>query len=261
MPTIAIAAITDNLLSIAMAQNLAIKLQLPIVPIDSTAYGFLLICTATHLELKDTTAKYRPIYVDFLHGKSAYRYIHGGGYGQLIAKAVGVKKNSRLKVLDATAGLGQDAFVLAGLGCYVKLIEKSPIIAALLTDGLNRAKDVFTANNINMILVQADAIKYMQQLNSDDQPDVVYLDPMYPHSTKSALAKKELCIIRQIVGDDLNADQLLITALKIALKRVVVKRPRLAANIANIKPDIVFSGKSCRFDVYLCLQRKNFVSK
>lgn len=250
MPTIAITTTAENLLSIA--QNLAIKLQLPIVPIDSTAYQLLLVCTATHLELRDTTNKYRPIYVDFLHGKSAYRYTHGGGYGQLIAKAAGVKKNNKPKVLDATAGFGQDGFVLAGLGCYIKLIEKSPIIAALLADGLDRAKDVFATNNINMMLIQGDAIKYMQQLNSDGRPDVVYLDPMYPHSTKSALAKKELCIIRQIVGDDSNADQLLAVALKIALKRVVVKRPRLAVHIANIKPDIVFSGKSCRFDVYVC---------
>ena len=250
MPTIAITTTAENLLSIA--QNLAINLHLPIVPIDSTAYQFLLVCTATHLELRDTKNKYCPIYVDFLHGKSAYRYAHGGGYGQLIAKAAGVKKNNKLKVLDATAGFGQDGFVLAGLGCYVKLIEKSPIIAALLADGLDRAKDVFATNNINMTLLQGDAIKYMQQLNSDDQPDVVYLDPMYPHSTKSALAKKELCIIRQIVGDDSNAEQLLAVALKIALKRVIVKRPRLAVHIANIKPDIVFSGKSCRFDVYVC---------
>jgi 16S rRNA (guanine1516-N2)-methyltransferase len=252
MLTIAIAAITDNFLLMEMARKLSLLLRLPIVSIDSTDHRFLLVYTATHLELKDTTSKYRPICVDFLHGKSAYRYIHGGGYGQLIAKAVGVKKNNKLKVLDATAGLGKDAFVLAGLGCYVKLIEKSSIIAALLTEGLNRAKDLFAANNVDMTLIQADATEYMGQLNFDDWPDVVYLDPMYPHSTKAALAKKELRIIRQIVGDDLDADRLLMSALKIALKRVVVKRPRLAANIANIKPNIVFSGKSCRFDVYLC---------
>jgi 16S rRNA (guanine1516-N2)-methyltransferase len=254
MLTIAIATTAENLLPIA--KKLAVKLQLPIVHIASTNYIFLLVFTPTHLELKETASNHRSIFVDFFHGKSGYRYSHGGGYGQLIAKAVGIKKNNKLLVLDATAGLGQDAFVLASLGCKMLLIEKSPIIASLLADGLARAKNCLAADNIDMTLIEADAIKYLCQLNSDYRPDVIYLDPMYPQKSKSALAKKELRIIRQIVGNDSDADQLLITALKTALKRVVVKRHRLASNLANIKPQIVFSGKSCRFDVYF----KNYIS-
>ena len=42
-------------------------------------------------------------------------------------------------MLDATAGLGRDAFVLASLGCQVTLIERVPAVAALLENGIERA--------------------------------------------------------------------------------------------------------------------------
>lgn len=250
MTTIAIAATTEKLLS--SAQDLAHKLRLPLVSANNIDYDFLLILTPNHLELKETAVKHKAIYVDFFHGKSGYRHAHGGGYNQLIAKACGSKKNANLTVLDATAGLGQDAFVLASLGCEVLLIEKSPIIAALLADGLDRAKNILLTKNIKMTLIEDDAINYMQRLNPNEKPDVVYLDPMYPHRTKSALVKKEMRIIRSLIGDDFDSAKLLAVALNSARKRVVVKRPRLAPSINYIKPKITYEErKRCRFDVYL----------
>jgi 16S rRNA (guanine1516-N2)-methyltransferase len=79
-----------------------------------------------------------PVRVDFLTGKAKHRLNYGGGKGQLLAKAVGINKRAGLKVLDATAGLGQDSFVLASLGCEVTLLERSPIVRALLIDGMQR---------------------------------------------------------------------------------------------------------------------------
>ncbi len=205
--------------------------------------SYELIFTGERLELREVTkARQKPLYVDFLHGKLAHRRKYGGGKSQLIAKAVGTKKG--LRVLDATAGLGEDAFVLACLGCEMILLERSPIIAALLEDGLKRA-------NIDMKLIVTDAISYMRNIPEEMRPDVVYLDPMYPERTKSALGKKEMRILREIVGEDLDASELLQAALKAARNRVVVKRPRLAPQIPGPKPDLVFKGKSSRFDVYL----------
>lgn len=205
--------------------------------------AYELVFTDERLELRKlTTARQKPLYVDFLHGKLAHRRKYGGGKSQLIAKAVGAKKG--LKILDATAGLGEDAFVLACLECEMTLLERSPIIAALLEDGLRRA-------NMDMKLIVADAIFYMLNLLEKMRPDVVYLDPMYPERTKPALGKKEMRILREIVGEDLDATELLQAALKVARKRVVVKRPRLAHQIPGPKPDLVFKGKSSRFDVYL----------
>ena len=81
-----------------------------------------------------------PVRVDFVEGQAAHRRQFGGGNGQMIAKAVGIAQGIRPQVLDATAGLGKDAFVLASLGCQMTLIERQPLIAALLEDGLARAR-------------------------------------------------------------------------------------------------------------------------
>ena len=80
-----------------------------------------------------------PTRVDFVHGAVAHRRQFGGGKGQMIARAIGIASGVRPTILDATAGLGRDAFVLASLGCAVTLIERHPLVAALLEDGLQRA--------------------------------------------------------------------------------------------------------------------------
>ena len=68
----------------------------------------------------------------------AHRRKFGGGRGEAVAKAVGIKKEYLPDVIDATAGLGRDAFVLAALGCHVRMLERHPVVAALLDDGLQR---------------------------------------------------------------------------------------------------------------------------
>ena len=109
-------------------------------------------------------------------------------------------------------------------------------------------------NNINLQLVHCDSRKYLEQLleiSNKNRPEVIYLDPMYSASKKTALNKKELRILAKLVGKDADADKLLLLALKVAKKRVVVKRARLAPNLANLKPDTTFTGRTTRFDVYL----------
>ena len=88
---------------------------------------------------KSDEPKLGAIRVDFVTGASAHRRKFGGGKGQAIAKAVGLNKGATPHVLDATAGLGRDAFVLAALGCKVTMHERHPVVAALLYDGLQRA--------------------------------------------------------------------------------------------------------------------------
>jgi 16S rRNA (guanine1516-N2)-methyltransferase len=191
--------------------------------------------------------KFNPIYVDFVEGKAFHRRVFSGK--ELIAKAVGFKKSASLTVIDATAGLGRDAFVLASLGCNVTLMERSEILAALLADGLRRAKENASTEMIadRMQLISGDA----KELLLHQSADVIYLDPMYPHQDKSALVKKEMRILREILGDDDDAEALFNIALKTAKKRVVVKRPKHADFINHKKPDIMFEGSSTRFDVYV----------
>lgn len=192
-----------------------------------------------------------PVRVDFVEGAVAHRRLFGGGAGQMIAKAVGIQTGVRPQVLDATAGLGRDAFVLAELGCCVTLIERQPLIAALLENGLQRAlADCEVAPIVTrMHLLCGNAITLMTTWE-DEPPQVIYLDPMFPHRDKSALVKKEMRLFRPLAGNDDDAPALLAAALKLATHRVVVKRPRKAPAIAGEKPGYVLEGKSSRFDIY-----------
>ncbi len=192
-----------------------------------------------------------PVRVDFVEGAAAHRRLYGGGSGQMIAKAVGIQSGVRPRVLDATAGLGRDGFVLATLGCEVVLIERQPIIAALLEDGLARAaRDPEVAPIVaRMQLLTGDAIAILQHWQGEP-PQVIHLDPMFPHRDKSALVKKEMRLFRPLVGDDADQAQLLAAALALASHRVVVKRPRKAPAIEGRKASHQLDGKSSRYDIY-----------
>lgn len=193
-----------------------------------------------------------PVRVEFVTGKMGYRREHGGGAGQLVAKAVGLQKTrANLHIVDATAGLGQDAFILAALGCRVTLFERNPVIHALLADGMARAAlNVDCAAIVErMHLMEGSSIGWLEQVGSD-AADVIYLDPMFPHRDKSALVKKEMQVFRTVVGDDGDSGPLLTAALAAARYRVVVKRPRKAPAIAGPEPTTRIEGKSSRYDVY-----------
>lgn len=192
-----------------------------------------------------------PLVVDFVRGPLAHRRLHGGGSGQMIARAVGIQPGIRPEILDATAGLGRDAFVLAQLGCRVTLVERHPVIAALLADGLQRGSlDAEVAPIIErMHLRSGNAIDLMNAWVGEP-PQVIYLDPMFPHREKSSLVKKEMTMLRPLAGDDLDAPALLAAAMALATHRVVVKRPRKAPCIPGPKPGYALEGKSSRFDIY-----------
>jgi 16S rRNA (guanine1516-N2)-methyltransferase len=232
----------------AAAADWAARLQLP----QTGAAEFALQLSCEGLQLVELGPQAPgPVRVDFVSGPVAHRRLFGGGGGQMIAKAVGIQAGIRPLLLDATAGLGRDAFVLAELGCKVTLIERQPVIAALLEDGLRRAKDdpEVAAIVSQMHLLCGNAIELMNNW-SGEAPQVIYLDPMFPHRDKSALVKKEMRLFRPLVGDDDDAPALLQAALALATHRVVVKRSRKAPAIAGEQPGYVLEGKSSRFDIY-----------
>ena len=170
----------------------------------------------------------------------------------MVARAVGIRGGVRPRVLDATAGLGRDAFVLAALGCEVTMIERQSVIAALLADGLLRAQLAGgEAGEIaaRMQLLQGDAIELMGDWRGS-VPEVIHLDPMFPQRQKSALVKKEMRLFRPLAGDDLDAPQLLAAAIQLASHRVAVKRPRKAPGIEGPAPSAQLTGQSSRYDIY-----------
>jgi len=239
----------------ARAEQLAGRLELPLVAqpdLDrDEPWGQLLCVEQGRLSLCATGRKRPgPILADFLSGAVAHRRQFGGGTGQLIAKACGIRKGVRPSILDATAGLGRDAFVLATLGCRVQMMERSPVVHALLEDGLDEARASGELDDIlvRMSLLQGDAVQLLSTL--EPVPDVIYLDPMYPHTDKKAQVKKEMLAFRSLVGQDTDDALLLQAALAAQPCRVVVKRPRKAPVIEGPTPSHVVSGKSSRYDLY-----------
>jgi 16S rRNA (guanine1516-N2)-methyltransferase len=195
------------------------------------------------------------ISIDFLQGSMAHRQQFGGGRGQAIAKAIGMKSGITPSVLDTTAGMAGDAFVLATLGCSITMIERSPIIFTLIEDAVQRAalNESFTEileQGFN--IVNQDANEYMKHKieTGSPPPDVIYIDPMYPHKKKSALVKKDMQILQRLHGIDDDAGELLKTALSYARNRVVVKRPIQAAAISDKKPNTCIKSKKTRYDIY-----------
>ncbi len=231
------------------ARAVATELGLPLMsagPIDSVILG--LDEKGWFLRHKELGGAVR---VDFIGGAMGYRRQRGVGRRQPLAKAAGITVDFRPHVWDLTAGLGRDAFVLALLGCRVDMVERSPVIATLLADGLARARQSPELAGVvaRMRLHRGDAMTMLA--GAHEQPDVIYLDPMYPGRDKSALVKKEMRLLRTVVGDDDDAAELLEAARQRARRRVVVKRPRLAPAIAGPAPSYTLPGKTTRFDVYL----------
>lgn len=246
LPLIRVDALTvaDHGAALQWAQELNL-------PLNGEA-EFALQVSVDGLQLQELNSRAPgPIRVDFIEGALAHRRQFGGGSGQMIAKAIGIQSGIRPTVLDATAGLGRDAFVLACLGCQVHMIERNPIVAALLVDGLRRAGlDVGVAGIVQqMPLLVGDAIELMSAWHAEP-PQVIHLDPMFPSRDKSALVKKEMRLFKPLVGADEDAPDLLAAALALATHRVVVKRPRKAPAIAGTPPTYSLDGKSSRYDIY-----------
>ena len=241
----------------AVTSRIARTLSLPIVADDNDAADgseLVLAVGANRLSLHERRhVRTEGVFVDFVGGAGGYRRRSSLSRRQPIALAVGLRRGP-VTVVDATAGLARDSFLLACLGCTVIAVERSPILGLLIRDGLRRAviegSAAVRAVLERLTLVIDDARSVLREMDGTDAPEVVYLDPMYPPKKKKALVKKEMRICRRLVGDDRDAGELLALARRVAGRRVVVKRHCHAPLLAP-RPAMQFSGKLVRYDVYL----------
>lgn len=188
------------------------------------------------------------LYIDWLSGELHLRRIKATVRSEAVAKACGLngKPGEPLNILDLTAGLGRDGMVLASLGAKVTLLERSPWLAALLHDAIERASAELPWLSERLVLLHCNSIDYLPQASGFD---CVYLDPMYPPRKKSALVKQDLRLIRELVGTDEDASELLTAALASDARRVVAKRPSYAKPV--LSPSHTIESGATRFDVYL----------
>jgi 16S rRNA (guanine1516-N2)-methyltransferase len=189
----------------------------------------------------------------FIEGPILHRLKYGKGRGQNLAKAVGFKFNKNRTIIDATAGLGYDAFILASLGANVTLIERSEKIYDLLKTAISEAQ--LYGGEISKI------VNRMNLLFGDSKdilpniaPEVILIDTMYKDRKKSALVKNDMRLVREVVGSDSDHVELINVALNNASKRVVIKQPRYAETLDNIKGcSHQILGKTIRYDVYITI--------
>jgi 16S rRNA (guanine1516-N2)-methyltransferase len=195
-----------------------------------------------------------PVAADF--SSPGLRHRRASGAPELLGRAAGVGKKAPLRVVDATAGLGRDAFVLAGLGCEVLLCERDAVIAELLRSGLSMAA---LGDDRALVDVAQRMTLYTGDTLQLDAPrllgvDVICLDPMFPPRDKSAAVKKEMAMFQDILHREsaaADADALLQWALRQDVARVIVKRPVRAAPLSQQSPSHSIHGKAVRYDVYV----------
>ena len=201
--------------------------------------------------------------IDFFSKKMRYRMQHINKAQEPLLRALGWKSTEQKHVFDMTAGLGRDACLLFFAGFNVTMFERNPVLQILLKNALSE----IPANEFTQCfkLAPQDSISYLTNIveknlasnvqndQADKTPfaDAIYIDPMYPERKKSALVKKELRIIRNLVGADFDSEQLLETAIKSGVARVVVKRPKGSEYVADLAPSHSVESPNTRFDVYL----------
>jgi 16S rRNA (guanine1516-N2)-methyltransferase len=203
------------------------------------------------MPLLEKSEKYGKLRCSFTDGSVLHRFKFGGGRNQDLAKAVGFKGSKTLNIVDTTAGLGKDAFVLASLGARVTLIERSQHMYELLKGGIEEG--LRNDNEISKVIKRMTLLFGDSRLLLKDlSPDVIMIDPMHPSRKKSALVNLEMRLIRKIVGDDLDYPEVLEIALGIAKNRVVLKLPRYSKTaLSGIKASHQILGKSTRYDVFM----------
>jgi 16S rRNA (guanine1516-N2)-methyltransferase len=211
--------------------------------------GMLLTLYNEQLAVKDLSEpKWTPLSIDFLEPLWLKRFQKVHNETQLIKRAIGMPPSENILVWDATAGLGRDAMVLASLGYRVISVERSAAVYSLLKDAYERALHSEELKEIlpRLTFIFGDSKELLENLTEVERPEIIYLDPMYPTSKKSAQPRKEMQILRKILGSDENLKELLAIAKKTATKKVIVKNnPR-----AGEKPKHSLESKSVRLDIF-----------
>jgi 16S rRNA (guanine1516-N2)-methyltransferase len=206
----------------------------------TVAEGALVLTERHHPE-------HKPLSVDLVRIRKAYKSLPIPKRGPM-APALG---RSTRTIIDATAGWGQDAFLMWLMGYDVIAVERSVVIGALLMDGVFRFRQYEDLPEYPRVVI-ADSIDFLKR----NSADCVYLDPMFPAKRKwSALAKRPLRVLRELVGDDDDRAALFDQAWQAASRRVVVKRPNYAKPWRT--PDQTFVGKLMSYDLYLKGPSKN----
>ncbi len=196
------------------------------------------------LVLLDNTGQ--SIHLNWNDAKWKQRVLGTRGHEPLIKVT---QASQGVRILDLTAGWGKDGLMMASAGAKLVMLEKNPYMAALLFKAHEGLEDENLKSKIRIFW--SDAHDYLNQLEKDVFPDVIFIDPMHPTREKSALVKKHLQVLQQLVAPNEDVGELIALAQMHCKKKVVVKWPQKQK--PTIKPNYSIQGKTIRYDVYLPL--------
>lgn len=237
------------------ARALSESLKLPLAPDAEAAAAFcaggglLLKQTADGLCLQSGPLTLLPDFSALLPRIASGKLPH-----EYLVRSARHKVKDRLpEAIDATAGLGEDALILAAAGYRVQLFERNPVIAALLADCLERALRLSALAPIvsRMQLHPGDSLPYLQSLLPAQAPDLIFLDPMFPERRKGALIQKKLQLLQKLELPCAEENALLEAALALRPHRLVIKRPLKGPFLAGKKPHYSLRGKAIRYDCFV----------
>ena len=241
-----LAVTTNDDAIIDKARAIAEQLHLPFVE-DGADLPWALILSTDQLALRFPGAK-NPFVVNFLQSSYERRLQQASRNKEPLARAIGLKFGVACHVLDGTAGWGSDAVLLAKLGARVTAIERSPVVAALLADGVRRLKKKACYTTLDIQIEVADTQEYIKK-NDIPLPDVIYLDPMFPERPNNAQVKKSMQLLQLLIGTSPDVELLAKTAFTVC-PRLVIKRPEWAQPIMK-NPTYSIPAGIVRFDVYI----------
>ncbi len=225
------------------AERLAEKLSVPVS--ENEADGLNVVFSRCGVSLSGYGLTYSG---DF---SSLLRRVGNGKLSHEMLVHAAKTKTENPSAFDAAAGMGEDSFLLAAYGYDVTLFEKDPVIACLLRDALDRAANNAETRDIvgRMHLVEGSSIELLPSYASN--PDLVYLDPMFPERHKSGLINKKLQLIQKLEQPCVNEAELLDAAINVKPKKIIIKRPLKGAFLAGRKPNYSNEGKAIRYDCFV----------
>ena len=227
----------------ALAESFSQKIESEIL--NTEGEGLNVVFDSRGVSLSGYKLTYQGDFEGMLRRVSEGRLLH-----EMLVKAAKTDIENP-KAIDATAGMGEDAFLIAASGYDVTLHEQNPVIALLLKDAIRRAKRQPSLKDIvnRMHVVEGDSVEILS--NRLDPVDLVYLDPMFPGRQKSGLIGKKLQLIQKMEAPCSEEDALFDAAIKAGPSKIIVKRPLKAPFLAERKPNYSLEGKAIRYDCYI----------
>lgn len=225
-----------------MAESFAKRTGVPIL--DKPGENLTVLFDAKGVSLTGYGLTYQGDFEGMLHRVSDGRLAH-----EMLVRAAKTTETD-LKGIDATAGMGEDAFLLAAYGYDMTLYEQNPVVAVLLKDALRRAKKHPQLKEIagRMKLVEGNSVEELK--TRVDAVDLIYLDPMFPGRQKSGLINKKLQLIQKLEPPCSDEVELFEATIQAKPSKIIVKRPLKSPFLAGKNPTYELKGKAIRYDCY-----------